>query len=57
MQKETQDGEIQPTGLERRVKSFVLRFLLQMVAGVLYKFDLVLEHNQDDSECQQVGGM
>ena len=31
------------------------RLLLQMVAGILYKFDLVLEHNQDDSECQQVG--
>ena len=57
MQKETQDGEIQPTGLEHRVKRVVLRFLLQMVAGVLYKFDLVLEHNQDDSECQQVGGL
>ena len=25
-----------------------------MVAGILYKFDLVLEHNQDDSECQQM---
>jgi len=45
-----QGGEHGPCRRKPRME----KFSQQMVAGILYKFDLVLEHNQDDSECQQM---